>query len=436
MARSRRSKARRCATPPDSSRRPTDLRYPPASIDDIPNVCRPVAEGGVLQRKGQVEVISSLERDGTPIGYDIRFGVFVVFEGDSEYIRNCFREYMVRTDSSGRYACLYKRWHLIGLEVGISVASIGVRGEATGAPVGFNADVVATAKRDLAPGETLDGEGGYTVWGKLLPAATSLALHDVGGLPLGLAHGVRMLRAVRQGQSLTWRDVQIDETLPAYRTRREMEAEFAPVDVTRPAAQERPARSRTAAHTATREQFRSRERCARHRRRRKSPNGSLGGAALLRILTALFGLIASVSTLGFDTTRPAVRYLIPDGYVGWVRIDYGINAAHAPGYGVERALALPKRDGVIVAEFPPSGHLVTSSEMEFGSAADQYFYSSATKLTPLSQAKGSQMVWNKINGRLGGAASQTEIFFVGSEADYMKYAYRHAPVPMPGPVKR
>jgi len=219
---------------------PSDgLAYPPASIDDIPNVCRPIAEGGVLERKGQVEVISSLERDGTPIGYDIRFGVFAVFEGDSEYIRNCFREYMVRTDSSGRYACLYKRWHLIGLEVGISVASIGVRGEATGAPLGFNADVVATAKRDLAPGETLDGEGGYTVWGKLLPAATSLGLQGVGGLPLGLAHGVRMLRAVRQGQSLTWRDVQIDETLPAYRTRREMEAEFAPADVTRMSPQER-----------------------------------------------------------------------------------------------------------------------------------------------------------------------------------------------------
>jgi predicted homoserine dehydrogenase-like protein len=206
--------------PPDDG-----LAYPPASIDDIPNVCRPVAEGGVLQRKGQVEVISSLERDGTPIGYDIRFGVFVVFEGDSEYIRNCFREYMVRTDSSGRYACLYKRWHLIGLEVGVSVASVGLRGEATGSPTCFNADVVATAKRDLAAGETLDGEGGYTVWGKLLPAVTSL---DLGGLPLGLAHNLRLTRAVRQGQSLTWADVRVDAALSAYRVRRDMEAAFGP----------------------------------------------------------------------------------------------------------------------------------------------------------------------------------------------------------------
>jgi predicted homoserine dehydrogenase-like protein len=202
---------------------PGGLMYPPASIDQIPNVCRPIGEGGVLHGKGQVEVISSVERDGRAIAYDIRFGVFVVFEGDTEYLRTCFREYMVRTDDSGRYACLYKRWHLIGLEVGISVASVGLRGEATGAATGFNADAVATAKRDLKGGETLDGEGGYTVWGKLLPAAASL---DGGALPLGLAHGARLLRSVKQGDVLRWSDVAIDETLTAYRARREMEDLF------------------------------------------------------------------------------------------------------------------------------------------------------------------------------------------------------------------
>src|SRR5438477_7945278 len=203
---------------------PDGLTYPPASVDDIPLVCRPIAEGGVLHSKGQVEVISSVERDGRVIPYDIRFGVFVVFEGDTEYIRNCFREYMVRTDPSGRYACLYKRWHLIGLEVGISVASVGLRREATGSAVSFNADVVVLAKRDLKAGETLDGEGGYTVWGKLLPAQTSL---ELGGLPLGLAHGAKLLRGVKSGRSLTWADVALDETLPALTIRREMEVMFA-----------------------------------------------------------------------------------------------------------------------------------------------------------------------------------------------------------------
>ena len=111
---------------------PGGLTFPPASVDDIPFVCRPISEGGVLHQKGQVEVVSSLERDGRIIPYDIRFGVFVVFEGETDYIRNCFKEYMVRTDPSGRYACLYKRWHLIGLEAGISVASVGLRAESTG----------------------------------------------------------------------------------------------------------------------------------------------------------------------------------------------------------------------------------------------------------------------------------------------------------------
>src|SRR4030095_12518479 len=165
---------------------PYGLAYPPASIDDLPTVMRPRAEGGQLHHKGQVEVVSSLERDGQLLPYDIRFGVWVVFEGDTEYIRRCFTEYGVCTDPSGRYACLYKRWHLIGLEMGISVAAVGVRHEPTGCPTGFRADAVATAKRDLKPGEILDGEGGYTVVGRLLPAADSLTTR---ALPLGLAHG-------------------------------------------------------------------------------------------------------------------------------------------------------------------------------------------------------------------------------------------------------
>ncbi len=204
---------------------PDGLAFPPAAIDELPGVMRPRAEGGQLHHKGQVEVVSSLRRDGTPIDYDIRMGVWVVFEGDTEYIRRCFTEYGVRTDASGRYACLYKRWHLIGLEVGISVASVGLRGEPTGCATGLRADVVATAKRDLAAGEMLDGEGGYTVYGKLMPAADSLAL---GALPLGLAHETRLLRPVAAGRTVRREDVALDDRSVAARTRREMEQVLAP----------------------------------------------------------------------------------------------------------------------------------------------------------------------------------------------------------------
>ena len=201
------------------------LAFPPGSVDDIPTLMRPRSEGGVLEAKGQVEVISCLTADGVQIPNDIRKGVWVCFEGDSEYIRNCFEEYKVVTDPSGRYMSSYKKWHLIGLELGISVAAVALRGEPTGVATGFNADVAATAKKDLRPGDTLDGEGGYTVFGKLTPATTSLAK---GYLPLGLAHHVRLIRPVAKDSSVTWADVEIDETLPAVRIRKEQEALYSP----------------------------------------------------------------------------------------------------------------------------------------------------------------------------------------------------------------
>jgi predicted homoserine dehydrogenase-like protein len=203
---------------------PEGLSYPSAAVDALPAIMRPRAEGGCLHHKGQVEVVSSLERDGRPILYDIRFGVWVVFEGETEYIRRCFMEYGVRTDPSGRYGCMYKRWHLIGLEVGISVASVGLRGEATGCPTEFRADAVASAKRDLEAGEMLDGEGGYTVVGRLMPASDSLRL---GALPLGLAHQVKLLNPVRAGSPVLWSDVAYDTSSGAVKLRREMEASFA-----------------------------------------------------------------------------------------------------------------------------------------------------------------------------------------------------------------
>jgi len=199
---------------------PEGLLYPPGSVDEIPALMRPRAEGGVLHHKGQVEVVSSLRADGTAIPYDIRFGVFVVFEAETDYIKRCFEEYGVKTDPSGRYACMYKRWHLIGLEAGISVASVGLRGEPTGCPTGWRADAVAVAKKDLKPGELLDGEGGYTVVGRLMPAEASL---KDGCLPLGLAHHWKLLRPVAAGQPLKWSDVAVDEKSTAVRARREME---------------------------------------------------------------------------------------------------------------------------------------------------------------------------------------------------------------------
>ena len=197
------------------------LTFPPGATDDIPTLMRPKSEGGELERKGMVEVISCLTRDGEQIAHDIRKGVWVCFEADTDYLKNCFEEYKWITDPSGRYMCSYKRWHMIGLELAISIASIGLRGEATGHAVAFKADAAAIAKRDLKAGEVLDGEGGYTVAGGLRPAEVSVAN---GYVPLGLAHSISLKNAVPDGQPVTWDDVVADETTTAYKLRREIEA--------------------------------------------------------------------------------------------------------------------------------------------------------------------------------------------------------------------
>src|SRR6266404_1344280 len=187
---------------------PDGLGCPACGVDDLPRVLKPQSEGGLLHRKGTVEVVSSLERDGRPVFRDLRWGVYVTFEAPSEYVRRCFAEYGLVTDKSGRYAAMYKPYHLIGLELGVSVASVGVRGEATGGATGFRGDAVATAKRALSTGEKLDGEGGFTVYGRLMPAADSLA-H--GALPIGLVHNVTLQRPVKQGDVVGWRDVVTDD---------------------------------------------------------------------------------------------------------------------------------------------------------------------------------------------------------------------------------
>ncbi len=199
------------------------LAFPACGVDDLPNILRLRQDGGILSHTGTVEVVSSLERDGRPVFRDLRWGVYVTFAAPSDYVRKCFAEYGLKTDTTGRYSAMYKPYHLIGLELGLSVASIMVRGEPTGTTRGFQGDVVATAKRDLAPGERLDGEGGATVFGKLMPAQASLA---AGCLPIGLAHDVVLKQPIAAGQPVRWQDVAFDDANPTVRFRREMESVF------------------------------------------------------------------------------------------------------------------------------------------------------------------------------------------------------------------
>ncbi len=200
------------------------LKFPAAGMDDLAHVLRPIDKGGQLDNAGQVEVVSSLERDGRPVFKDLRWGVYVVIEAPNDYTAACFKQYGMNTDDSGQYSAMYKPFHLIGLELNISILAAALLGKATGSTQGFQADVIATAKRDLKASETLDGEGGFTVWGKLYPAQISLQL---GGLPIGLAHHVTLKNDIAANQPVLWQDVDIDESLDNISFRRKMESLFA-----------------------------------------------------------------------------------------------------------------------------------------------------------------------------------------------------------------
>lgn len=198
-------------TPPSDG-----LLFPPCGVDDLAQILRPASEGGVLERKGMVEVVSSEERDGRPVFRDLRWGVYAVFEAPNDYAAACFRQYGMNTDATGRYSAMYKPFHLIGMELNISILSAALLGQPTGETRAFAGDVVATAKRDLKSGEMLDGEGGYCVWGKLLPAARSLAAE---ALPIGLAQDVMLVRDVKAGQTVSYADVALaaNDDVAAYR---------------------------------------------------------------------------------------------------------------------------------------------------------------------------------------------------------------------------
>ncbi|WP_099866203.1 NAD(P)H-dependent oxidoreductase [Pararhizobium haloflavum] len=200
------------------------LLFPPCGVQDLAQVLKPAGDGGVLEKSGMVEVVSSQERDGRHVVGDLRWGVFVTFrphdsDARGDYARRCFGEYQVVTDPSGRYASLFRPSHLIGLELPVSVASAALRSEPTGHCAEFSADVVAVSKKALRKGEKLDGEGGHTVWGRIMPASRSLAQK---ALPIGLAHGVTLKADIAEGGVVTWDDVEVADS-QAVTIRRAME---------------------------------------------------------------------------------------------------------------------------------------------------------------------------------------------------------------------
>ena len=201
----------------------TGLLFPPCGMDDLASLLKEKNKGGILEKNEQVEVVSSLERDGRPVFKDLRWGVYAVLQAPNDYAASCFKQYGMNTDQSGEFSAMYKPFHLIGMELNTSIFSAALLKLPTGQTKYFKGDVVSVSKRNLKKGEKLDGEGGFTVWGKLIPASTSLNLQ---ALPIGLANDMYLKNDIDKDKILTWNDVEFDSNDEIINYRHQMENKF------------------------------------------------------------------------------------------------------------------------------------------------------------------------------------------------------------------
>jgi predicted homoserine dehydrogenase-like protein len=197
------------------------LGFPACGTSDLAAQLRPARDGGNLDRGGTLEVVSSLYPDGAPVDGDLRWGVYVTIAAADRYVAGAFAAYGMATAPDGRVAALWRPSHLVGLELGTSVARAALTGEPTGVARAPIAEVACRAKRDLRAGETVDGEGGEHVYG-ILRAANSHSQT----LPIGLARGARLTRDVARGDEVGRADVEIAASGPAMRMYAELAQEF------------------------------------------------------------------------------------------------------------------------------------------------------------------------------------------------------------------
>ena len=183
------------------------LTFPPIGVYDIAKKMVPKSFGGLIDHDGQVEVISSIDLHKKDVPHDLRWGVYIVIRAQNEYVKNCFKDYGMVTDSSGNFSAIWRPYHYVGLELAQSIYSIALDQKATGQIKYFNADVVSLAKKDLNPGNTLDGEGGYCARGRLTTATTSIK-NDY--LPLGLTDNAKVIKPIKKDQFIKSSDVEIN----------------------------------------------------------------------------------------------------------------------------------------------------------------------------------------------------------------------------------
>ncbi|TFH36196.1 MAG: flagellar biosynthesis protein FlgA [Anaerolineales bacterium] len=171
---------------------------PKCSVADLPKLFVPKADGGILEGKLAVDYAIG----PAP-------GVFVIITTDQPKIIADLR--YLGLNGHGDYWSLYRPYHLANLETPISIARAVLYDEETIAthkpPV---AETITAAKKDLKPGDVIDGLGGFSVYGMIEKAEVAKAENL---LPLGLAPGAKVRKNIKTGEALTYEDVEIDNSL-------------------------------------------------------------------------------------------------------------------------------------------------------------------------------------------------------------------------------
>ena len=213
------------------------LHFPTADLREIPDVLASKEKGGILEREGVVEAVSAIHPDDTFVERSIRGGLFAVIDGPTPEINESLASYgditgMIIGKRSG-YAMIYRPQHFVGHEMPLGLARMAVLGDDVGAPICRAAEVVAAAKRPLRAGETLDGEGGYTVYGM---AERHDAARAENLVPMALTHGAVARADIAEDEMISFANVEVPPSLSLslWQVQEQQEASsFPPIDDTR-----------------------------------------------------------------------------------------------------------------------------------------------------------------------------------------------------------
>ncbi|CAB4833321.1 unannotated protein [freshwater metagenome] len=177
---------------------------PPASIKTLQDVFALVEDGGIVDRPGVVDYCTG----------DVAPGVFVIVRTDQQYIND---ELNYLNLGKGPYFALYRPFHLASVEAPLSLARAILDREPSMSAPFLMAEVVSMAKKDMQPGDVIDGIGGYTIRGYADIALDAKADKLV---PIGIIAKAVVTKPIKVGDLITYDQVQVDESSEIVKLRR------------------------------------------------------------------------------------------------------------------------------------------------------------------------------------------------------------------------